>query len=117
MSRGKKILGVMGINNSGHAMDDYIWSLLDFLKEYTENLILICQKDAGSECQRLLSYTDMIYGCHMGPPEHKVSREDYDALWLLDDKFFGPFFSAEGLVSELETYQHGFVAVDRKSVV
>lgn len=60
MVQDKTILGVLRINDKDGIIDDYIWCLLRFLKEYAQDVAVVCtaRKVIFLDCYRIrISYT------------------------------------------------------------
>lgn len=109
MIRDKTILGVLHINDKDGIIDDYIWCLLGFLKEYAQDVVVVCTAIEESKNPRLLSYTDKLYTENSGMRD--VAYERYDHVWLLDDNCFGPFYSGKELLEELKVCTADFIEV------
>ena len=100
MVQDKTILGVLRINDKDGIIDDYIWCLLRFLKEYAQDVAVVCTAIEESNIPGLLSYTDKLYTKKLYTKNsgiRDVAYKRYDEVWLLDDNCFALFlFVASG---------------------
>ena len=114
MVQDKTILGVLRINDKDGIIDDYIWCLLRFLKEYAQDVAVVCTAIEESNIPGLLSYTDKLYTKKLYTKNsgiRDVAYKRYDEVWLLLDNCFGPLYSEEDFLEELKDCTVDFIEV------
>ena len=110
-----KRLGIICLYDNDNIIDEYVYKVISDIKVVLEDLVIVANSVLSDEdCQKLSHYSDIIiqrknegydWGAwketivsHIG----KQLLENYDELVLLNDTFYGPFYSFKEVFCKME---------------
>ncbi len=116
----RKRLGIFAFYDAKGIVDDYVFYILDEIKNVLDSLIIVCGKTLTQEGrQKLERYGQQVLCIEAGhaPEAWKAAVLNsaasgeifgYDELVLLNDKFYGPFYSFETIFAYMDKREADF---------
>lgn len=123
---GTKRLGVYTIKKSENCIFDYVWYFLKQLRNVTNYLIIICENDMIKEdnLEKLQEIADKVL-CQKEPhflqwmdieQISQKSGEQYEQLVYADSSIFGPFFSLEHFLQQLNEKEYEVFGISEEKI-